>query len=79
MIHDFDLKWLLLRPALTAIGFMLWVLFNFIREIRRKRRKYAGGVRGTHYAATEPAGIPGISPVGGQTAGLFIGWCFTSE
>jgi hypothetical protein len=42
VIHDFDLKWLLILPALAAIGFMFWVLFGLIREIRRERREYAG-------------------------------------
>jgi hypothetical protein len=42
VIHDFDLKWLLLLPALAAVGFMCWVLFNLFREINRERREYAG-------------------------------------
>jgi ABC-type glycerol-3-phosphate transport system permease component len=42
MIHDFDLRWLLILPTLAAIGFMFWVLFNLFREISREHREYAG-------------------------------------
>ncbi len=38
----FDLRLLLLIPAVAAIGFMVWVFLNLARDISRHRRQYAG-------------------------------------
>jgi hypothetical protein len=38
----FDLRWILLVPAVLALGFMIWVFLHLAREIHRERREYVG-------------------------------------
>jgi len=37
----FDLRWLLLVPAVLAIGFMAWVFVSFARDRARNRGRDA--------------------------------------
>jgi hypothetical protein len=44
-MNYFDLRWLLLVPALLAVGFLSWVFMSFSRDRARYRR------RGTPYGS----------------------------
>jgi len=44
-MNFFDLRWLLLIPAVLAVGFLVWVLVRFSRD----RAKYRG--RDTFFAS----------------------------
>lgn len=44
VITFFDLRWLLVIPALLAIAFMIWVFLSLAKDISRKRRQYPGFV-----------------------------------
>ena len=45
MTHFFDLKWLLLIPALPTVGFMTWSLLKRTSDRKRRLPRLAGFLR----------------------------------
>jgi hypothetical protein len=72
VINDFDLKWLLILPALAAAGFMFWVSFD-----HQKSAANAGSTRDS-LCGDGTAGISRINPSVDRRPGPLIAWNFTS-